>query len=83
MIALTVVGLELGPKKPEESEKSPYLNKEYKHPKGEISFPAELTPAVTNVTCRLCVATTPVSKQDQLFEHRLSFSPLPMSFFHH
>ena len=55
MIASTVVGLELGPKKPEEKEKSPYLNKEYKHPKGEISFPAESTPAVTNVTCRLCV----------------------------
>ena len=45
---LTVVGLELDPKKPEEKEKeSLFTNKEYKHPKGEISFPA-----VTGVTCR-------------------------------
>ena len=52
VIASTVVGLELDPKKPEEKEKSLYLNKEYKHPKGEISFSAESTPDVTRVTCR-------------------------------
>ena len=45
VIVLTVVGLELDPE--EKEKESLFTNKEYKHPKGEISFPA-----VTGVTCR-------------------------------